>query len=103
MASRLDRIAQQRRQKLDRIRACGINPYPPKYHRSHTTQQAIALLKQQEDSGKTEATVVSVAGRIMANRPMGKISFLDIRDGSGKIQLCFHKDHLSEKNLGLFK
>jgi len=33
---------------------------------------------------------------------MGKISFLDIRDGSGKIQLCFHKDHFSEENLRLF-
>jgi lysyl-tRNA synthetase class 2 len=102
MTSRLDRIAQQRRQKLDRIRACGINPYPRKYHRSHTTQQAVALLKHQEDSGKTEVTVVSLAGRIMANRPMGKISFLDIRDGSGKIQLCFHKDHFNKEELKLF-
>ena len=103
MTSRLDRIAQQRQQKLDRIRACGINPYPHKYHRSHTTQQAIALLEQQEGSSTMEATVVNLAGRVMANRPMGKISFLDIHDSSGKIQLCFHKEHLSEENLGLFK
>ena len=89
MTSRLDRIAQQRRQKLDRIRARGINPYPHNYHRSHATQQAIALLKQQEDSNQAEASVINIAGRIMANRPMGKISFLDIRDGSGKIQLLF--------------
>ena len=47
MKSRLDRIAQQRREKLNRIRARGINLYPYRYHRSHTTQQAIALLKQQ--------------------------------------------------------
>ena len=39
----------------------------------------------------------------MANRPMGKISFLDLRDGSGKIQLCFYKDRLSEERLDLFK
>jgi len=103
MTSRLDRIAQQRRQKLDRIRACGINPYPHKYRRSHTTQQAVALLKHQEDSGRTEALVVNLAGRIMANRPMGKISFLDIRDSSGKIQLCFHKEHIGDEKLELFK
>ncbi|HEX74779.1 MAG TPA: lysine--tRNA ligase [Dehalococcoidia bacterium] len=102
MASRLDRIAEQRREKLDRIRASGINPYPHKYHRSHTTQQATDLLKQKED-GLTQEEEVSVAGRIMANRPMGKISFLDIRDSTGKIQLCFHKEYLSEENLGLFK
>jgi lysyl-tRNA synthetase class 2 len=102
MTSRLDRIAQQRRQKLERLRGRGINPYPYGYHRSHTTQQALELLKQQETS-QAEAAVVSIAGRIMANRPMGKISFLDLRDGSGKIQLCFYKDRLSEERLELFK
>ncbi len=103
MTSRLDRIAKQRRQKLDRIRGRGIEPYPYGYHRSHTTQQAVALLKQQEESSQTEAPGVSLAGRIMANRPMGKISFLDLRDGSGKIQLCFYKDRLSEENLELLQ
>ncbi len=104
MTPRLDRIAQQRREKLDRIRARGINPYPYRYHRSHTAQQAIALLKQQEDSAKTEALVVSLAGRVMAKRSMGKISFLDIRDGSGKIQLLFQDiNQLDEELRELFK
>ncbi len=102
MSSRLDRIEQQRRQKLDRIRARGINPYPYGYHRSHTAQQAIALLKQQEE-GLTKEEEVSIAGRVMANRSMGKISFVDIRDGSGKIQLLFPRDRLGEPNLELFK
>jgi len=103
MASRLDRITKQRLQKLDRIRARGINPYPYNYHRSHTTQQAVALLKQQEDSSQAETPGANVAGRIMANRPMGKISFLDIRDSSGKVQLYFHHDQLDELSLGLLK
>jgi len=103
MPSRLERIAQQRRQKLERIRALGINPYPHRYHRSHTTEQAIALLRQQEESGKMTATVVNVAGRVMANRSMGKVSFLDINDSSGKIQLYFSKDLLDETDSRLFK
>jgi lysyl-tRNA synthetase class 2 len=102
MTSRLDRIAQQRRQKLDRIRGRGIDPYPYGYHRSYTTEQAIALLKPLEEK-QTEAPVVNIAGRITAHRPMGKISFLDLRDGSGKIQLCFYKDRLDEESLELFK
>ena len=102
MTTRLDRIIQERRQKLDRIRGRGVNPYPYGYHRSHTAQQAIALLKQQEE-GLTEKEEVRVAGRIMARRLMGKSAFVDIRDGSGKIQLCFYKDHLSEESRGLFK
>jgi len=86
--TRLQRIWEQRREKLDRIRAQGINPYPPRYQRSHTTQEAVALLQQQEEDQAAEA-VVSVAGRITGRRLMGKSSFLDIRDGEGKIQLLF--------------
>ena len=67
MASRLDLIVQQRLEKLNRIRARGIDPYPHRYHRSHTTEQAIVLLKQKEE-GLTQAEGVSVAGRIMAIR-----------------------------------
>jgi lysyl-tRNA synthetase class 2 len=103
MASRLDRIAEQRRQKLDRIRGQGIEPYPHRYQRTHTTQQATALLREQEEKRTRKAKVVSLAGRITAHRPMGKIAFLDIRDGSGKIQLCFYKDRFNEENLKLFQ
>ncbi len=102
MASRFDRITEQRRQKLERIRARGIDPYPYRYQRSHTTQQAVALLKQKED-GLTKDEEVSVAGRITAIRRMGKSAFADIRDGSGKIQLCFYKDRLTEESLKLFE
>ena len=101
MTSRLDRIAEQRRQKLERLRKRGINPYPYGYKRTHTTEQALESFKQQKKGQKE--VVVSIAGRIMANRPMGKISFLDLRDGSGKIQLCFYKDRLNEKSLALFQ
>ncbi len=103
MPSRLERIAQQRKQKLDRIRALGINPYPHRYHRSHTTEQAVALLKQREE-GLAEEKEVTVAGRITAIRGMGKSSFFDIRDGSGKIQLLFQDtNQLAENNLKLYK
>ena len=86
MTSRLERIAQQRLEKLGRIRARGIEPYPRSYHRSHTAQEAVALLKQNEE-GLTQKDAVNVAGRIMARRQMGKITFMDLRDSSGKIQL----------------
>jgi len=97
MPSRLDGIAEQRQQKLDRIRALGVNPYPHRYHRSHTAEQAIALLEQYKDSGQTseisvrnlldDSPSVTVAGRITARRNMGKITFMDLLDSSGKIQL----------------
>jgi len=104
MTSRSDHITQKRQEKLERIRASGVEPYPHRYRRSHTTQQAVALLKQQEGSpSKVETTLISLAGRVTAHRPMSKISFLDLRDGSGKIQLSFHSNQLSEDNLKLLK
>jgi len=103
MTPRLDRIAQQRQEKLDRIRGRGIDPYPPHYRRSHTTQQAIELLKQNED-GLTGDETVSVAGRITARRRMGKSAFIDIRDGWGKIQLLFQDiDQYYEEKRELLK
>ncbi|MBI4187528.1 MAG: lysine--tRNA ligase [Chloroflexi bacterium] len=90
MTSRIEHISQQRREKLDRLRASGINPYPHRYHRTHTAQQAVDLLKQKEAGlSQAEELEAAVAGRITARRLMGKAAFIDIRDGSGKIQLLF--------------
>jgi lysyl-tRNA synthetase class 2 len=103
MTSRLERIARQRLDKLERIRAQGINPYPPTYHRTHTAQEAIALLKQHEDS-LTKEDAVSVAGRVMAIRRMGKSAFVDIHDSSGKVQLLFQEiEKFDEGQRKLFK
>jgi len=92
MTSRLERITGQRLESLNRIRACGVNPYPHSYHPSHTTAEAITLFEQGKSSG-----AISLAGRIMARRKMGKITFFDICDGSGKIQLCFRHDILGQQ------
>jgi lysyl-tRNA synthetase class 2 len=98
MTSRLDNINEQRRQKLERLRARGIDPYPARYQRTHTTQEAVALLKQKEE-GLTDKDWGRVAGRITAIRRMGKSAFADIHDGSGKIQLLFQDIHKYDKEL----
>ena len=103
MTTRLNRITQQRREKLERLRGHGIDPYPHRYERSHTTEEAAALLEQGE-AGQTKENQVSIAGRIMAIRKMGKGAFADIRDGSGKIQLLFQDtDKLPREQSELFK
>jgi lysyl-tRNA synthetase class 2 len=96
--ARLKHIAQQRLEKLERIRGRGVNPYPHSYHRSHTTQQAMALFKEVEASPQTIPNPeLSLGGRITASRFMGKLAFFDIRDGSGKIQLYFSHDLLGNE------
>ena len=93
MADRGEEIVQQRLLKLKHIRDSGIDPYPNNYHRTHTAQEAISLF---ERTGGQDNLTVSIAGRMIANRSMGKVSFINIQDGSGKIQLYLKKDILGE-------
>ena len=93
MTSRLERITEQRLDSLNRIRARGIDPYPHSYHPSHTIREAITLFQQQKEGSQD----ISLAGRIISRRSIGKMSFLDIRDSSGKIQLSLRYDLLGQE------
>jgi len=96
MANRKERLTEQRLAKLSRIRSRNIDPYPHRYRRTHTTREAAALFEERGDS-EPESIEVSVAGRIVAQRSMGKATFLDLRDGSGKIQAYFRRDLIGEE------
>jgi lysyl-tRNA synthetase class 2 len=85
-----DEILALRRQKLERLREAGIDPYPARYERTHTAKEAIDLLERSKDG--TE--VVSVAGRVTAMRRMGKAAFVDLRDGSARIQVYAKQESL---------
>ncbi len=99
MPTRLDVLVQQRLKKLEAIRALGIDPYPHRYRPSHTAQQVLALL-QPEAPAPAE---VKVAGRVMANRSMGKAAFMDLHDSSGKVQVYLRRDHVNETQWELYK
>ncbi len=100
MGKRLDIITQQRLDKVRKLRERGINPYPNTYHRTHTAQEARSLF----ESGAAEPeTVISVAGRVTALRHMGKATFLDLRDGSGRIQAYLNKTQIGPERHELLK
>jgi lysyl-tRNA synthetase class 2 len=103
MPSKFDDINEQRKQKLERLRASGLDPYPHRFDQTQTTQDAVKQLETQEANKQAKPKAVSVAGRIMAVRKMGKASFIDIRDGAGKIQLLFQTANFKDTELGLFK
>ena len=94
--SRLQQIIAERRQKIACLREMGIDPYPNRCRRSHSAAQAVALLEKAEAKGLPGGRKVSLAGRLVARRGMGKIAFLDLRDGSGKIQLLAQQKALDE-------
>ena len=86
-----------RKEKLQRIRDKGINPYPTKFHRTHTSKQAIDQFIKCETTGATFDEKVSMAGRIMGRRGMGKASFIDLKDIDGNIQIMMRSNQLNER------
>jgi lysyl-tRNA synthetase, class II len=97
MAPGNDQITQQKIDKLNALRAAGIEPYPYNYHRTHTTRQAVAIIEDNKADLLNQEFKVDVAGRLTAKRGMGKTAFMDLRDGSGKIQLFFRINNLGDK------
>ena len=87
-----------RREKLQSLRARGIDPYPHTYDRSHTSAEAASLFEagetEQGEGHRTEP--VSVAGRIVRRSGMGRATFLGLQDGHGKIQVLLRKNNLPD-------
>ncbi|MBT8265458.1 MAG: lysine--tRNA ligase [Bacteroidia bacterium] len=76
-----------RREKLQSIRALGIDPYPAElYPVSHTSKQVKATFE--------EGKQVVIAGRLMTRRIQGKASFAELQDSEGRIQVYFNRDEI---------
>ncbi len=89
---RLSDQEQSRLHNLEQIKAAGIDPFPARVRRTHTIAQARALFDGDSDPGAT----VSVCGRLKRIRIMGKMSFADLEDGSGQIQIVVRRDNLPD-------
>ena len=90
-------LVRARLEKLERLRARGVDPYPSSYRRTHTARQARDLFESLDPSDADRRTgPVSVAGRITALRRMGRATFVDLLDGSGTIQVLFRKNALPD-------
>jgi len=95
------RIIQDRIKKVEALRSEGVEPYPYRYELTHRCAE---LCAQFADVGHEPAPdVVSLAGRIMLHRPMGKTLFMTIQDGTDRMQLYFRRDHLGDETFALAK
>ena len=93
----LNEIIRFRKEKLDTLRERGVNPYPYNYKPTHTSGE---ILENYDD---LEEKDVTVAGRIMALRKMGKASFFHIQDMGGRIQVYIKRDEVGEDAYANFK
>lgn len=98
-----NRLVAERRRKLDDLRE-GDSAYPNDFHRDTLTGELHATCGHKSAEGlEAEGLVVSVAGRMMAKRVMGKVSFVHIRDRSGQIQLFVQRDTIGSDDYKSFK
>lgn len=94
---------QRRYEKIEALRTEGIEPYPLRVERTHTSREAIEAAQAIGEEGE-EGPEVIVTGRVVAFRKMGKISFLHLEDGAGRIQLYVRRDTIGRENYNnLFK
>ena len=93
-----NQLMKVRREKLDKLRAEGKDPYKiTKFNRTHTSKEI------KDNYEELEGKDVTIAGRIMAKRIMGKASFCHIQDSEGKIQSYVSINELGEESYKAFK
>ena len=81
-----------RRNSLNELRAMGINPYPAA---EYVTNAFSTDIKAEFKEDEAEPRKVSVAGRMMSRRVMGKASFIELQDSKGRIQVYITRDDIS--------
>src|SRR5438477_3106362 len=85
----------QRREKLEALRARGVDPFG----RTFETSGSIGEVREKFKEGE----VLRAAGRITAHRDMGKSHFVDLRDATGRIQIYFHEKEVGAEAIEIFK
>ncbi|MCR6030750.1 bifunctional lysylphosphatidylglycerol synthetase/lysine--tRNA ligase LysX [Nocardioides sp. zg-579] len=92
-----------RRAKLDAIRAAGIDPYPVSAPRTHTLAEVRGLVPDDLAPDTETGTRVSVVGRVLLKRDMGRLGFATLRDGSGDLQVMVDAAHVAPADLDFWE
>jgi lysyl-tRNA synthetase class 2 len=89
-------------EKIERMRAAGLEPYPTRSELTHSIGEATRLFEAGEKDGG-EPLLVTLGGRLRSSRLMGKLAFAHIEDGSGRLQLFLRVNELGEEAMERFK
>ncbi len=96
MSQEDNELIKNRIEKLKNLISMDIDPYPSNYKRTHTSKEAIDYFEKNENKD-LEVEEISIAGRIMSIRDMGKAIFIDLLDGDGRIQVLCRANTLEEQ------
>jgi len=92
-----------RLEKLEKIKALGVNPYPTTFDKTATLREITERYQDQSEQKLESAPEVSVAGRLMAIRRMGKSAFAHLFDGDSRLQIYIRKGTVEDPGLEVFK
>ena len=97
-------LEEKRLEKLAELREAGIEPYPLRVERTHTSAEAIAAFAKAESEGEDVPEIeATLTGRIVSSRDMGKTVFVHIEDGYGRIQLFVRREAIGEESHRIFR
>ncbi|MGE5222129.1 MAG: lysine--tRNA ligase [Omnitrophica WOR_2 bacterium] len=102
MLSEFTNLEQTRLAKLKELQAQGIEVFPARSERTHTSKEAIQAFEAAESAGQAEPLKATLVGRLRSMRPMGKITFAHIEDGAGRIQILLRADEVGKEQMELF-
>ena len=91
-----------RLEKIKALQEAGINPYPHRSERTHTNLEAIQAFEKLGDNADTEPILATLVGRVRSMRPMGKVTFAHIEDGTSRIQLFFRANDIGVDQVKFF-
>ena len=103
----MEKLSEQekiRRQKMEDLRAMGVDPFGHAYERTHKSGQIRSAYEELTKEELVDKNVtVKIAGRIMTKRRQGKAGFMHIQDIDGRIQIYVRKDEIGEEQYEIFK
>lgn len=92
----MDELMAQRVAKAEELREAGIDPYPLRTVRTHSAADITALVEAlPEGESEVAGVEADVTGRVVAKRDMGKATFIDLQDGTGRVQALLRQNSLA--------
>lgn len=103
----MDKLAEERLAKIEKIKALGFHPYPERFEHTHSAMDALKAgegeVRTVEEIQAENKNDVTLRGRMMSFRGFGKLNFAHVQDESGRVQICLMKGFLSEKEEALME
>ena len=96
-------LLHQRKEKIEELKKCNLNPFPNGFTVSHTIRDIRAVIEKSPQNLTEDEPVFVAAGRMMAINNFGKSAFIRFRDRTGQLQAYVRKDRIGDEAYRLFK